>query len=109
LNPTLPPRTPWRVDFPDVVIHTTVQIRDAHPDYAAAKAGDAEAAWRLARELLDREATNFLECIVSAHDITLLPITALETTGFNAIPDAMAKVVSHALGWRVVSAASSRQ
>ncbi|MBF0519558.1 MAG: hypothetical protein HQK92_07540 [Nitrospirae bacterium] len=33
-------RTPWPMDFPDIVIHTTVEVRDAHPCYKAAKAQD---------------------------------------------------------------------
>jgi hypothetical protein len=30
-----------------------------------------------------------------------MPVTALEITGFNAIPDAMAQLLSEALGWPV--------
>ena len=48
-RPFLAPRTPWAEDFPAVAIHATIHRRDAHPGYAAAKAGDAEAAWELWR------------------------------------------------------------
>jgi hypothetical protein len=85
-----------------VIVHTTVRSRDAHPDYAAAKSGDADAAWRLARDLLSDERTVALRALVrqAANRPFLLPITALETTGFNAIPDAMAEVLAQRLGWR---------
>lgn len=96
----LPRRTPWRADFPPVVIHTAVALRDHHPDYAAAKAGDPDAALRLAQDMLSAESTAQLEALATAPPI-LLPVTAIETTGFNAIPDAMAQVLSQALGWDV--------
>ncbi len=99
----LPPRTPWAPEFPDVIIHTTVRERDRHPSYAAAKSGDAAAGWFLARDLLSAPSLAELQVIVSAQatDPILLPVTALETGGFNAIPDAMAEVISGRLGWRV--------
>lgn len=90
---TLPTRRPWPDDFPDVVIHTTVALRDAHPGYASAKAGDADAALTLAIELLDAIATAALRSMIAGRAAILLPVTADETTGFNAIPDAMAQVL----------------
>lgn len=56
----LAPRRPWPADFPDVVIHTTVALRDAHPSYAPAKAGDPDAALTLAIDLLDAGAIDGL-------------------------------------------------
>lgn len=99
----LPPRTPWKPDFPQVVVHSDVGLRDNHPQYPAAKAGDADAAAILAEDLLTPAATDVLrELVKDAHAI-LLPITALETTGFNAIPDAMAQALGAELGLRVSS------
>jgi hypothetical protein len=95
----LPPRTPWRMGFPDVVIHTTLATRDSHPMYEAAKAGDLEAALILSQELLDPGAVAELHRLVGDRDAVLLPIAALEVAGFNAIPDAMADVLAKALGW----------
>lgn len=34
-----PPRTPWPLWFPKVVVHTDLALRDSHPLFAAAKAG----------------------------------------------------------------------
>ncbi|CAN5584880.1 hypothetical protein BH10PSE14_BH10PSE14_40550 [soil metagenome] len=99
----VPARLPWPVDFPDVVIHTTVRLRDAHPGYAAAKAGDAEAALTLAMDLLRPDALAELRHIIGSATALLLPVIADETTGFNAIPDAMAQILSHKLGLEAVA------
>jgi hypothetical protein len=94
----LPPRTPWSPGFPDVVIHTTVKTRDAHPSYAAAKAGDAEAALVLAGDLICLEAIVELQDMIGESPAILLPVVADETGGFSAIPDAMAQLLAHKLG-----------
>ncbi len=87
------------------VIHTTVQARDRFPGYAEAKAGDAAAALWLADGLLSLGALTDLRALVSrvAQSPILLPVTALETTGFNAIPDAMARVLARHLDWSLSS------
>jgi hypothetical protein len=100
---TLPPRTPWPVDFPDVVIHTDVKTRDASPFYAAAKAGDAESALSLALALRSPQAIARLGDIVEGRNPFLLPVVADETTGFNAIPDALAQALGRKLGLEVAT------
>lgn len=100
---SLPPRTPWSAAFPEVIVHTEVALRDTHPFYAAAKAGDEEAAITIAEDLLSPLATEALRGVIAGRPAILLPITALETTGFNAIPDAMAQVLGAELGLRVSS------
>lgn len=92
-----PPRTPWPIWFPEVVVHTDLALRDSHPMFAAAKAGDREAALTLAQDLLSPRATEVIEAIVDGRDAILLPISAIETAGFNAIPDAMAQVLAREL------------
>lgn len=94
----LPPRTPWAPDFPVVVVHSETALRDHHPSYHDAKAGDADAALTLAEDLLSSAATGQLRQLIGDAPTVLLPITALETTGFNAIPDAMAQVLGAELG-----------
>lgn len=100
---TLPTRLPWQADFPNVVIHTTVALRDADPGYTSAKAGDPEAALTLAIDLLDDPAVETLRGIIGGRPAILLPVIADETTGFNAIPDAMAQVCGRALDLKVVA------
>jgi hypothetical protein len=96
-------RLPWPADFPDVIIHTDVRTRDAHHSYAAAKGGDADAALELAIDLLSDDALSNLREAIGEHGAVLLPVTAEETQGFNAIPDAMAQVIGRDLGLRAVS------
>lgn len=97
------PRGPWPSDFPDVVIHTTVRRRDAHPEYAAAKAGDANAALALAIDLIEAEAVASLGRLIDRRDALLLPVIADEDKGFNAIPDAMAQVLGRDLDLSAIS------
>lgn len=93
----LPTRVPWPADFPRVVVHTGVRARDGHHGYAAAKAGDAESAIELARDLLTPGGVSELRALIAGRPALLLPVVADETTGFNAIPDAMAQVLSREL------------
>ncbi|MDX2223908.1 MAG: hypothetical protein SFV21_14255 [Rhodospirillaceae bacterium] len=80
------------------MLHTSVKIRDAHPDYAAAKSGDAEAAAHLSYDLLDRQKILFVkEFIARLERPSLLPIHAEEQNGFNAIPLGMSDVLSRLL------------
>jgi len=103
MNNPLPTRLPWPPDFPDVVIHTDVRTRDNHPGYAAAKAGDAEAALMLASDLLSPDGIVSLHEIIGNRPTLLLPVVADELTGFNAIPDAMAQVLGSELGTPVIA------
>ena len=95
-----PPRAAWQ-DFPDAVLLADEIRTKGHPAYSAAKAGDAVAATKLVhaladetgisamRQLLDAQA-DALPMFVSAH--------AYERDGFNAIPAALARLLSERLG-----------
>ena len=95
-------RTPWPPDFPDVVVHTSVAERDAHLGYAQAKAGDPDAAFELAFDLLNDAAVDHLRAFLTDSSAWLLPVVADETLGFNAIPDAMAQILARDLDLSVV-------
>lgn len=99
----LPVRLPWPPDFPDVVIHTDVQTRDSHAHYHAAKAGDADAALSLAIDLIHVDGIAELRRLIGGRPAALLPVIADETTGFNAIPDAMAQVLARDLHMEVIA------
>jgi hypothetical protein len=86
-----------------VIVHTDVRTRDGHYGYAAAKAGDPDAALELVIDLIDDEAVAALQHLVGGADALLLPVVAEETLGFNAIPDAMAQVLARDLGVPAVS------
>jgi hypothetical protein len=96
-------RIPWPPDFPDVVLHATVALRDAHPDYAAAKAGEREPAVRLACALLSDAAVARIGDVLGDRRPILVPVRAVETTGINLIPDAMAHELGQRLGLPVTS------
>ena len=61
------PRTPWPEGFPDVVVHGKLPARNNHPNYAAAKAGNAEAALGLVRDLLTDEGLHQLRAWLQGH------------------------------------------
>jgi hypothetical protein len=96
-------RTRWPPDFPDVIIHATVARRDADPTYAAAKAGDADAALKLAENLVNPAALAELQCLLGNRRPLLLPVVAEEAGGFNAIPDAVAQLLGRMMKLAVVA------
>ena len=84
------------------MVHTTVALRDRHPGYAEAKAGNPNAALSLALDLLDRSVIAALLTAIAGRPAVLLPVVADETSGFNAIPDAMAQTLSRYIGLPVI-------
>lgn len=99
----LPVRLPWPPDFPEVIVHTAVATRDAHPQYLAAKSGDAMAALLLAGALLSSAAVAQIGRILGSRSATFLPVVADEQMGFNAIPDALAQLLGFRLGCPVAA------
>lgn len=97
------PRAPWPAGFPVVVIHTTVALRDAHPNYGAAKSGDHTAAVELVSALLAPGAVRDTENQLAGSKPVIVPVRAVETTGINLIPDAMAHDLAQRLGLRVTT------
>ena len=87
------PRTPWPIGFPAVVTHALLAERDRHPQYAKAKAGDFQAALMLVADLLKPDALQRLATIIGAGRPVIAAVTAIETNGLNAIPDAMAHLI----------------
>ena len=91
-------RAPWPPDFPDVIVHCSEHERDAHPDYLAAKAGGSEAAFRLSRDLLNTDLVDKLKELVGDNPAQLASVSAAESTGYNAIPEAMAVELHRRMG-----------
>lgn len=92
-----PLRQPWSPSDPDVLIVAGESSIKSHPSYALAKAGSADAAWRLASEFLDRAPREALASLVTLRPI-VLPVHAVETAGVNEIPSAMAGWLSRRYG-----------
>ncbi|MEQ1564030.1 MAG: phosphoribosyltransferase [Myxococcota bacterium] len=95
-----PTRAPWG-SLPDVVIEAAIPPVKGHPDYAAAKAGDADAAVRLVAATFDQTTVAVLGSWAGQRPVILLPVHALEETGVNAIPLAFAEELGRRLGWPV--------
>jgi hypothetical protein len=96
-----PPRVPFTPDFPDVVVqqpHGSPAHYLDHPDYAAAKAGDPEAAVRFVGDTIDPAKIDALRAAIGDSKPTVVAVHGEEAAGLNAIPERFAKVLSDALG-----------
>lgn len=94
-------RAPWN-DFPPVAIAEPFgpgqrRLRD-HADYAPAKAGDADAALRLAQDYVTDDVVQQIRTLVGTRQPFLVPVVAQEQSGHNAIPAAFAEVLASRLG-----------
>ena len=92
---------PFRVplyDFPDVVLHADETAVKRHPQYSAAKTGDADAAEVLVAHLASRSCVSNVAALLRGQAVRLLPVHALESEGVNEIPVALADLLSEWLG-----------
>jgi adenine/guanine phosphoribosyltransferase-like PRPP-binding protein len=83
--------------LPDVVIGNKLGTLLNHPDYAAAKAGDTDAAFRIAVELVDAAMVEAVKKATNGADM-IVPVVSVEATGRNKIPQAVAEVLAKKLG-----------
>ena len=97
------PRTPWPEHFPDIIIHRDLSVRNRHPAYVAAKGGDVEAALALVRDLLTDDGLQNIQSLLQGRKPLVAPVAAIEVSGFNAIPDAMAQEIVKRLGLQMAS------
>ncbi len=91
-----PPRVPWR-DFPDAVLLAPERETKAHSEYAAAKSGSAAAAARLVDALVDEAGLAKVRLLFDGREggqPLLVSAHAYEREGFNAIPAALAQLIS---------------
>ena len=95
-----PPRAAWR-GFPDAILLAPERETLAHPRYAAAKSGDASEAARLVHALVDpTDLASVTGRILGSarHSHVLACAHAYERDGYNAIPAALAQLVSELSG-----------
>lgn len=90
-------RTEWR-DFPDIIIHSNESSVKKHLHYAAAKAGDVNAAQTLVWDTINIGAVEKICELIGETKPYLLAVHAVETEGRNAIPLIMAHILSKMLG-----------
>jgi len=94
--------------MPDVIIAHPLNAARGHPDHEAAKAGDVEAAYRLARDLVSDELAQQV-ADAAGLDAIIIPVAAVEISGNNKIPHGVATEIAARcrLRWddRIVQAA----
>ncbi len=95
-----PPRAAWG-SFADVVLLTDELLVKRHPEYPAAKAGDARAAAIFVDDLIDDTGTAAVQMLLAAVSESgkpvLVSVHAYEHEGVNAIPAALATLLSERL------------
>ncbi|WP_087864809.1 PLxRFG domain-containing protein [Comamonas thiooxydans] len=84
--------------MPDAIIGSTLGSASSHPDYAAAKGGDIEAAVRLAKDLVTPELVAKVKAAIGDSKPLVVPVAAEEAAGRNKIPRASAEVLALRLG-----------
>lgn len=95
-------RRGWDDAFPDAVLGHRLGVVQAHPDYAAAKAGNTPAAQRLARDVVTPEyAAAVRDALPKGAKPVIVPVSALEAAGQNRIPQAAARALALQLGLTV--------
>ena len=87
-----PPRAPWGA-FPDVITHADETAVKTHPAYAAAKAGDFDAATALVTDTISLGAVTALALLANDRPVTLASARAFERDGVNAIPEGLADAI----------------
>ena len=95
-----PPRADWN-DFPDAVLLAPERDTRWHPEYAAAKSGDAVAATKLVDALVGEKGLAKVRRLLDGGEDdqpVLVTAHAYEREGFNAIPAALARLMSERLG-----------
>lgn len=94
-----PARYPWDY-FPDVLIHAPERLVKSHRSYAAAKAGNVDAAGQLVLEVISDDALDHMWRWFHRRAPILVSAHADEAEGVNAIPEALAWSISSVLEWR---------
>lgn len=93
-------RTPWG-GFPEVLIHAPETDVKKHSDYAAAKGGDSDAAFRLVSDTISSPTVAKLQGLALIRKPLLASAHAFERTGVNAIPEALANELARRIGFEV--------
>ncbi len=83
--------------LPDAIIGHKLGDLNKHPDYAAAKAGDDEAAMRIALDMVDDALVEKVRQAAGGADV-IVPVVSVEASGRNKIPLMVAEVLADRLG-----------
>ncbi|EHW7386091.1 phosphoribosyltransferase [Escherichia coli] len=93
-------RAPWG-DFPKVIRNGDLGSLTNEPEYQAAKQGDTEAALALVDRLISDDTVAQLKTLIGDEKPRIVPVLAVEASGNNKIPLAMAEVLADRLGLEV--------
>jgi len=89
------PGKPWPAGFPKVMTLANYKAFKSHPDYEAAKGGNTNAATRLIQALVGNNTNGQLIALAEKYpDAILVSVHAIEATGKNEIPHALAEYIS---------------
>ncbi len=91
-------RYKWSM-FPPVWIHANESSVKQHPSYHAAKSGDPDAAYLLVDALLNPIIVEQLADTFDGQKPILVSAHAVEGSGVNAIPEALADILGQQLDW----------
>lgn len=97
-------RATWASDFGQASILVGESEVKRHHAYRAAKAGDARAAAQLVYELVTDRVVDGSRQLWGARSPVLASVHALEASGINAIPEALATRIAQRLGWAIEDA-----
>lgn len=89
-------RAPWG-QFPPVIRNGELKELSQHPEYLPAKSGENAAALALVDRLVRNDTLAQIQHMLDGRQPTLVPVLAVEATGNNKIPLAMAHVIGRHL------------
>ena len=95
-------RAPWE-DSPPVIRNGDLHSSKKEPEYQAAKAGNMPAAINLVERLLADDTVEKIRRRIRDSKPLVLPVLAVETSGNNKIPLAMARVLARRLNLELES------
>ena len=94
---------PWPKHFRGVATLSSGRAYTKHPDFDAAKAGGIAQADALVNDLVkeDRLREQLKPLLEGEEEILILPVHAVEQTGRNKTPWALAKKIAQITGWEI--------
>jgi len=90
-----------KISLPDVLIAESLRDVKKHSDYAAAKAGDIEAAYRLAKDVISPDYVDSVKELIGDETPIIVPVHAQEASGKNKIPVLAAVHLGEMIGLEV--------
>ena len=87
-------RADGKVSIQEAIVGNPLGRASQHPDYAAAKAGDVQAALRVADSLVTEEFVAKVRSAIGSERPVVVPVVSVEATGRNKLPLAAAEILA---------------